>query len=266
MDIATLLGIVLGILLIGWGIFMLTPNFIIFWSPASLAIVFGGSLAASFISFPLREVLRVFKVIAVVFKKEKAQMRGHVDNIVELASSARKGITELEKVIDQVDHPFLKDGIQMVIDGYGESEIREILGTRIVNRELREKAEANVLKTMGKYSPAFGMIGTLIGLVVMLYGMSEIAAGGEDPMEKLGVGMGTALITTFYGIILANLIFNPMGVKIEARIEKETTIQAMLIEGVILLHDRKHPLIVREKLNSFLPPREWTKPEEETGR
>jgi len=150
----------------------------------------------------------------------------------------------------------------MVVDGYNTNEIRDILETRIENRILREKSEANVLKTMGKYSPAFGMIGTLIGLVVMLYGMANIAGGDEDPMKVLGAGMGAALITTFYGTILANLMFNPMAVKFETRIEKSNTLQMMLIEGVLLIHARKHPLIVREKLNSFLRPRDWKKPEE----
>ena len=96
----------------------------------------------------------------------------------------------------------------------------------------------------------------------MLYGMSEFSAAGEDPMKTLGAGMGAALITTFYGVILANLVFNPMAVKFESRIEKRNMLQRMLIEGVMLLHDRKHPLIVRERLNSYLRPREWKKPEE----
>ena len=119
-----------------------------------------------------------------------------------------------------------------------------------------------MLRTMGKYSPAFGMIGTLIGLVVMLYGMADMAGGGEDPMAVLGAGMGAALITTFYGTILANMFFNPMAEKFETRIKKQTTMQQMLIEGTLLIHARKHPLIVREKLNSYLRPRDWKKPEE----
>ncbi|HOG76621.1 MAG TPA: MotA/TolQ/ExbB proton channel family protein [Candidatus Marinimicrobia bacterium] len=129
-------------------------------------------------------------------------------------------------------------------------------------RTLRERGEANVLRTMGKYSPAFGMIGTLIGLVVMLYGMAQISSAGLDPMQVLGEGMGAAIITTFYGVILANLIFNPMAVKFETRIQKQNILQMMLIEGILLLQARKHPLIIREKLNSYLRPRDWKNPEE----
>jgi chemotaxis protein MotA len=150
----------------------------------------------------------------------------------------------------------------MVVDGYNPQEIRDILETRIEYRTLRERGEANVLRTMGKYSPAFGMIGTLIGLVVMLYGMAQISSAGLDPMKVLGEGMGAAIITTFYGVILANLIFNPMAVKFETRIQKQNILQMMLIEGILLLQARKHPLIIREKLNSYLRPRDWKNPEE----
>ncbi|RKY56940.1 MAG: motility protein A [Candidatus Neomarinimicrobiota bacterium] len=262
MDVASFLGIIAGTGLIVLGIYQLTPNFIVFVSLPSFLIVAGGSLAATLLSFSMKEVMGLIKSSIAVFKKVKIDMIGQVETIVGLAPIARKSMQELEKSLDSIKDPFLRDGVQMVVDGYNPGEIRDILETRIENRTLREKSEANVLKTMGKYSPAFGMIGTLIGLVVMLFGMSEIAGGEEDPMKVLGAGMGAALITTFYGTILANLIFNPMAVKFETRIEKQNILQSMLIEGIILLHNRKHPLIVREKLNSFLRPRDWKKPEE----
>jgi len=262
MDIATLFGIVAGAGLIVYGIRLLTPNFSMFLDVASLLIVVGGSFASTMISFSLKEVLSLIGSITAVFKKEKMKMVDEVESIVNLAPIARKSVQDLEKALDTIRNPFLRDGLQMVVDGYAPAEIREIMWTRIENRALREKAEANVLRTMGKYSPSFGMIGTLIGLVVMLYGMGAISSEGKDPMEVLGKGMGAAIITTFYGSIMANLIFNPMAVKFEARIERQNTMQTMLIEGVMLLQARKHPLIVREKLNSFLRPREWKKAEE----
>ena len=262
MDIASFIGIIAGTGLIVLGIYQLTPHFIVFVSLPSFLIVAGGSFAATLLSFSMTDVFGLMRSVLVIFKKQKIKMPEEVDGIVELAPIARKSMQELEKSLPNVRNFFLRDGLQMVIDGYNPNEIRDILETRIENRILREKGEANVLKTMGKYSPAFGMIGTLIGLVVMLYGMANIAGGDEDPMKVLGAGMGAALITTFYGTILANLIFNPMAVKFETRIEKSNTLQMLLIEGVLLIHARKHPLIVREKLNSFLRPRDWKKPEE----
>ncbi len=263
MDFASIIGIFLGIGLIFFGIVLLTSDFNMFWSGASLAIVLGGSLAATLIAFPLREVLRVFRVIGIVFTKQKDRMRPLVKDIVGIAGTARKGSLELEKIINTVRHPFLKDGVQLIIDGYNDTDIRDILMTRIENREQRERNEANVLKTIGKFSPAFGMVGTLIGLVVMLYGMGSGGTESEDMAKNLGVGMGAAIVTTFYGSVLANLIFNPMATKIEMRIDKESLEQYMMLEGVILLYNRKHPLIVRERLNSFMPPREWLREDEQ---
>lgn len=263
MDIASLIGVFAGIGLIVLGIYQLTPNFIVFVSYSSFLIVAGGSFAATLLSFSLKDVFGLIRSTIAVFKKQKIEMPSEVEAIVELAPIARKSMQELEKSLDSVKNFFLRDGLQMVVDGYNPGEIREILETRIENRILREKSEANVLRTMGKYAPAFGMIGTLIGLVVMLYGMADMASGGgDDPMAVLGAGMGAALITTFYGTILANMFFNPMAEKFETRIKKQTTLQQMLIEGVLLIHARKHPLIVREKLNSYLRPRDWKKPEE----
>jgi len=262
MDIASLIGVFAGIGLIVLGIYQLTPNFIVFVSFSSFLIVAGGSFAATLLSFSLKDVFGLIRSTIAVFKKQKIDLPAQVEAIVELAPIARKSMQEMEKSLGNVRNFFLRDGLQMVVDGYNPNEIREILETRIENRILREKSEANVLRTMGKYAPAFGMIGTLIGLVVMLYGMADMAGGGEDPMSVLGGGMGAALITTFYGTILANMFFNPMAEKFETRIKKQTTSQQMLIEGALLIHARKHPLIVREKLNSYLRPRDWKKPEE----
>ncbi|MFA4838022.1 MAG: MotA/TolQ/ExbB proton channel family protein [Candidatus Neomarinimicrobiota bacterium] len=262
MDIATILGVITGTGLIVWGIYLLTPNFSMFADLPSLLIVGGGSFAATLISFSLNDVLSLSKSILMVFKKEKINLPEEVETIVNLAPIARKSMQDLEKSLSGIHDPFLRDALQMVIDGYNPDEMRDILETRIENRTMREKGEANVLRTMGKYSPAFGMVGTLIGLVVMLYGMAEISSSGADPMKVLGAGMGAAIITTFYGTILANLIFNPMAVKFETRIERHNLMQSMLIEGALLLQARKHPLIVREKLNSYLRPRDWKRPEE----
>jgi chemotaxis protein MotA len=141
----------------------------------------------------------------------------------------------------------------MVIDGYSLEEITEILNTRIEYRELRESTQAGLFKSMGVMAPAWGMVGTLIGLVVMLSGFGE---GGSD---TLGVGMSAALITTFYGAVLANLFFLPMADKIKTRISFSSTIQSLQVEAARLIHQKKHPIIVREKLNSFIPPKEWKK-------
>ncbi|UCD37214.1 MAG: MotA/TolQ/ExbB proton channel family protein [Fidelibacterota bacterium] len=267
MDLATILGILVGVGLIGGAIYLQGmqqgTNVGVFLSVNSFMIVLGGTLAATAIAFPLKEVMRLMTIMGAVFKGGKQEVGPLVDEIVDMGAVARKGPKDLEDALSRVRNPFLRDGLQMVVDGYAVEEIRDILGTRVEYREEREHTEANLFKAMGKFSPAFGIIGTLIGLVYMLKGMG--AGGTEDVAAQVGGGMATALITTFYGAVLANLIFLPFAEKLLSQISNKSTMQNMITEGVCLLQMKKHPLIVREKINSFIPPREWKRMEPGTG-
>ena len=262
MDIASLIGILAGVGVIVHALVSGAAPPESFYSLPSIEIVLGGTIAATLLSFPIKEVLRITKITVIIFKKGTTDTLGpYVNEIVELSRSARMGVSELEKSKDGLSNFFLKDGVQMIINGYTEPEIRDIMEARIENREIREKWEENVLRTMGKFAPGFGMMGTLIGLIGMLVSM-----GGEaDPSKTIGPNMAVALITTFYGVLLANLFFNPMAEKFKSRIEQQTVLQNMVIEGVVLLYQKKHPLVVREKLNSFIPPSEWEQDAEGGG-
>ena len=260
MDIATLVGIILGLVSIVGGIFLAASaanagmgGFI---SPSSFAIVFGGMIASVSVAFPLSDVLKLGSAIGAVFKGGEVKLGAVVDDAIETAEVGRKGVVELEKSVESIKNPFFRDGVQMVVDGYSLDELTEILETRIEYREIREKTQAGLFKSMGTMAPAWGMIGTLIGLVIMLSGF-----GGEGGADALGPGMSAALITTFYGTVFANLFFLPMSEKLNTRMSFTSTLQAMLIEAARLIHQKKHPLIVREKLNSFIPPKEWKKEE-----
>ena len=263
MDFATILGVLIGVALVGGAIFMQGmaqgTNPLVFVKLNSFMIVLGGTLAATAIAFPLKEVLRLMTIMGAVFKGGKVELGSLVDEIVDMGAVARKGPKDLEDALPRVRNFFLRDGLQMVVDGYSVEEIRDILGTRVEYREERETTESELFKAMGKFSPAFGIIGTLIGLVYMLKGMG--AGGTEDVAAQVGGGMATALITTFYGAVLANLFFLPMSEKLNSQIGQKSTMQNMITEGVCLLQMKKHPLIVREKINSFIPPREWKKME-----
>ena len=148
-----------------------------------------------------------------------------VDNIVELSKTARKNVKDLEKELDTIKNWTLKDGVQFIIDGLNKQEIKEIMILREKTRNDKEAGEANVMKKLGDYSPAFGMVGTLIGLVIMMFSMG--AGGGDDEggdmAAQLGTSMSIALITTFYGAVLANLCFLPFAEKINSR-NKESEI------------------------------------------
>ena len=255
MDIATIVGILLGIGSILGGILLMTPDLGMFGSVSSFAIVFGGMIASVSVAFPLQEVLKLGAAMGAVFKGSKEKLGDEVDGAVEVSETARKGVADLESKVSSIDNPFFRDGVQMVIDGMAVEEVTDILTTRIDYRESRERTQADLFKNMGVMSPAWGMIGTLIGLVVMLSGFGE---GGTD---TLGAGMSAALITTFYGAVFANLFFLPMSAKILTRVAFHSTQQSLYLEAVRLIHQKKHPIIVREKLNSFIPPKEWKREE-----
>ena len=255
MDIATIIGIILGIGSILGGILLMTPDLGMFGSVSSFAIVFGGMIASVSVAFPLQEVMKLGAAMGAVFKGSKEKLGDEVDGAVEVSETARKGVADLESKVSSIDNPFFRDGVQMVIDGMAIDELTDILSTRIDYRESRERTQADLFKNMGVMSPAWGMIGTLIGLVVMLSGFGE---GGTD---TLGAGMSAALITTFYGAVFANLFFLPMSAKILTRVAFHSTQQSLYLEAVRLIHQKKHPIIVREKLNSYIPPKEWKREE-----
>ena len=223
-----------------------------FLSAPSFGIVFGGMIASIFVAFPMPHVVALGKAIGAVLKPADDKMGPLVDEAVEVADVGRKGAADLEKAVDGIRNYFFKDGVQLVVDGMGADEVVEIMETRVEFREKREKLQYDMLKAMGDLAPAWGMVGTLIGLVLMLAGFGE--PGGAD---NLGAGMAAALITTFYGAVFANLFFLPMAQKMGNKTNITSMSSALLIEAAKLIAQKKHPLIVREKLNSFIPPAEW---------
>lgn len=219
----------------------------------SLAIVLIGTLAATFISYPLKEVVRVVRVFWIVFKKEDTQVGESVSQIVALARiSASDGVQSLQGQIPRVKNLFMRDGIQMLVDNYPPQSIRELMEVRITSRRAREDAEAAIFRTMAKFAPAFGMLGTLVGLIAMLRNMT-----GPNMMETLGPNMAIALVTTFFGVILANLAFGPIATKLERRTEEEITLMNIIMEGVLLIRESHSPSIIEDKLKAYVPPAQW---------
>ena len=257
MDIALIIGVVLGL------VFMIGSMQIAFMNGAagdfgnfvdapSFGIVIGGMLASIFVAFPMPHVVALGKAIGAILKPADDKMGPLVDEACGIAEIARKGASDLEKGVDSIKTYFFKDGIQLVVDGMGADEVVEIMETRVEFREKREKLQYDMLKAMGDLAPAWGMVGTLIGLVLMLAGF-----GGEGGADNLGGGMAAALITTLYGAVFANLFFLPMADKMGNKTTQTSMSAALLVEAARLIHQKKHPLIVREKLNSFIPPGEW---------
>ncbi len=246
MDIATVLGIVsaFGLVLIaifmggGLGLFINIP---------SLMIVVGGTLGATMINYPLKDVLGVIKVVKNALFTKNIPVQDLIKQFIDFAQKSRKeGILSLEGEIKNLDNEFLKKGIQLSIDGLEPQEIRTIMETELDFLRARHQLGAEIFTTMGTFAPALGMIGTLIGLVQMLQTM-------DDP-SSIGPAMAVALLTTFYGSIMANIVCMPIAGKLKTRSKEEGLIKEMTIEGVISLSNGDNPRIIEQKLHAFIPP------------
>jgi chemotaxis protein MotA len=248
MDIATLIGLIAGVSLLGWAVVSGAGDKVMaFIDAPSMAIVIGGMLAATLISFPLKAVLSVIGVMKKAFLHKALSPQKLIEDLVSYAETARRdGILSLESVIKDVDDDFVVKGIQMAIDGTDPELIEQILNSELDSVAERHSCGKNILDTMGKYAPAFGMVGTLIGLVIMLQNMS-------DP-SKIGPSMAIALLTTLYGAVTANLVCLPLAEKLEKRSSEELLLKEIVIRGVMSIQSGDNPRVVEQKLKTFLSP------------
>jgi len=246
MDITTVVGLTVGMVLVLSSILM-GGGAGIFFNVPSLLITVGGALAATTIAFPLADVMRVMKIVSKTFFIKAPDPNETIKNIAKFATVARReGILALEDMASELDDEFLKKGIQLAVDGTAPDVLKEILETEIAYIEERHSSGQEILSFLADASPAFGMIGTLIGLVQMLKTL-------EDP-SQIGAGMAVALITTFYGAVMANLFFIPMGTKLKNRTKEEILVKTIIIEGVMSIQSGDNPRLIEEKLKAFLPP------------
>ena len=212
----------------------------------SIFIVFGGVLASTVVSYPLESLKNLGKLMGNAFKLKKVDFQADIENIVTIANVARReGILALEETVNEMDDPFMQKGIMLIIDGSDPELVKSVLETELVFVRERHSSGQAILLQMSSYSPAFGMIGTLVGLINMLRSL-------DDP-STLGPSMAVALVTTFYGVVLANLLFTPMAKKLAAQSSDECLRKEMVLEGILSIQDGENPRIIREKLNAFLP-------------
>ena len=245
MDIATILGIVAAFGLVIASIFM-GGGLSLFINIPSLMIVVGGTLGATMINYPIKDVIGVIGVAKKAILAKEISLNDIIKRFVEYAKKSRKeGILSLESEIKDLNDDFLKKGIQLSIDGLEPQEIREILETEVDFIRNRHQLGAEIFATMGAFAPALGMIGTLIGLVQMLQTM-------DDP-SRIGPAMAVALLTTFYGSIMANIICLPIAGKLKTRSKEEMLAKELMIQGIISLSNGDNPRIIEQKLLAFLP-------------
>ena len=247
-DILTPIGFVLCFGLVLWGMASGGSNLKVFWDVASVFITIGGSMAAMLITYPMDEFKRLLIVIRQTFKDNGMSNIDVIQNFVDLSRKARReGLLSLEDAINNLTDDYMKKGLRMV-DGIEPETIREIMELEIDEMEKRHKSGADMLKTWGGYAPAFGMVGTLIGLIQMLANLTD--------SSTIASGMGKALITTFYGSLMANAVFNPMGANLMFKSGVEATTREMVLEGVLAIQSGVNPRIMEEKLVTYLSPPE----------
>lgn len=246
MDLATILGVFLAFALMGWAILSGGSPQAFLDVPAML-IVIGGALGAAMVAIPAPRLKSITSVLGKALKHKNQAPEKLIADLVSYAEVARRdGILSLESMCKEIDDPFIVRGIQMAVDGTDPELIEQIMTTELDNLMERHESGQALFATLGKYAPAFGMIGTLIGLVAMLSNM-------EDP-SQIGAGMAVALLTTMYGAILANVVFLPIADKLAARSNEEVLTKTIIIKGVMSIQSGDNPRIVEQKLRTFLPP------------
>ncbi len=246
MDIATIIGLVVAYAMICYGI-IVGGNPSGFIDPASASIVIGGTVGALLMNFPLPKVIGTMSIIKKTFLFVAAEPDAIIGKMVGYAERARReGMLALEEDSESEEDEFLRKGLRLAVDGTDPSLLEKILETDVDQLTARHTAGKKIMEAGGAFSPAFGMIGTLVGLVNML-------ASLEDP-STIGGSMAVALITTLYGAILANAFFLPLAGKLDTRSKEEQLGKAMIIDGIMAIQSGDSPRIVEEKLRSFLSP------------
>lgn len=242
---STLLGVLIALGLVAWSI-MSSGDVMAYVDIPSVAIVVGGTIGTTLMVFSLTRLKSLFKILKIAFLKTDADKVEELYQIIELSSKARKagGILAISPDIENLNDPFLKKGLNLVMDNAFPETIQSIMSKEIDSTAQRHQNGQDIIGFMADASPAFGMIGTLIGLVGMLGSLSDPSA--------IGPKMAVALLTTLYGAFLANVIFIPLGKKLEKISEEEITIKEALLTGILAFQAGETSLIIEEKLKAYL--------------
>lgn len=248
-DVLTAGGIFVGLTILAAAMFMgadfAFEGISAFISATSLFIVVGGLLSALAVNFTMKEVKGLINTVKQAFYEKDSEIIGLIQTFANLATKARReGLLALEQEADALDDPFIKKGILLAVDGIEPELIKEIMQAEVIAVEERHQKGISIISKAGDLAPAFGMLGTIIGLVLMLRNL-------ENP-DTIGPKMAIALITTFYGSLLANLVFIPMAGKLTNKSEREIFIRQIAIEGVLGVQSGQNPKILEEKLKAFL--------------
>jgi len=247
LDITTIGGMALGIFFIVFGILSGGTGMGAFIDPGSVLIVMGGTFSGFLVAFPLGNVLGIGKVAGKTMKNSSYNTAEIIKKVIDLANIARReGLLALEEAVSEINDDFMQKGVMLIVDGTDPELVKNILETELSYIEGRHANGKGLFSSLGSFGPAFGMIGTLIGLVAMLKNL-------DDP-SSIGPSMAVALLTTFYGSVMANLFFLPMETKLGIKSGEEILVREIMIEGLLSIQAGENPRIIEEKLKAFLAP------------
>jgi len=243
----TILGIFIAIISIVVATVMDGNSFGALIGPSSLLLVVVGSVGVSLSGFQMADVKKVPKGIILSFKGKEADPGEAIDRLMKFAEIARKeGVLALEAQLEDLDDPFMKVGLQQIVDGVDGDVVRDVLDIELAALDERHNPVINFVKAMGSYAPTMGMIGTVVGLINMLGNLSDPA--------QLGLGMSVALLTTLYGVIFANLVFLPIASKLQRLHDLEVGQKELVMDGILAVQGGASPRMVVERLEAYINP------------
>jgi chemotaxis protein MotA len=247
MDITTVIGLVIGLGALMFGFVAEDGSLSALLSPTAALIVFGGTLGVVMIGTPREQLRAIPRTLRIAFRGKEIDPHETIAELVELATIARReGMLALDEKVDEYEDEFFKNGLRLVVDGVDSETVRSILETELNHIEDRHAKGVKPYEQAGGYAPTMGIIGTVMGLVHVLAGLTNI--------DSLGTKIATAFIATLYGVASANVLYLPIASKLKSRTEEEVLLRELMIEGILCIQAGDNPNIVRQKLRAFLPP------------
>jgi chemotaxis protein MotA len=255
MNLSAPLGFGLGLVVIAFGVTAGVNAADVFLNVHAAVIVLGGTLAAALICLPLGTLANLFRVfVSTITGRQKQKILETVNEIVDISRAVNEGAS-IDEAATRVTSPFFRESLELVASGgLSGAQLREVLEMRVEQQNEMYKKEGATYKIIGKFPPAFGLVGATLGMITLLQGL-----GAPDAFQKLGPSMSVALVATFYGLIFANVFIIPVGENLIHAAEDDLTIRKIVAHGTLLIKERQHPMVVSEYLKSYLSPKNRNK-------
>ncbi|WP_374076969.1 motility protein A [Bdellovibrio bacteriovorus] len=255
MNFAGLFGILAAVVIAGYAIMDSAKNPKIFADPHGIILVIGGTITVALLSFNFKSLWTALKIVTrKMLGRERVNYLGTIETIVEISEAYRRDPKSVNAVIKSDTHPFIKDGVQLLVEyGFSYEELADVLTNSLRGKKKRDDEEIKVWHTISRFPPAFGLLGATLGMISLLQTLGE--PGAQD---RIGPAMATALVATFYGLVVANLFLIPISEKLQTVSKADVTLREIIKEGILLVHEKKHPLFIKEYLKSFLSPAQRT--------